>query len=134
MLPEIEIKRPNDISEVGEFVHLCANNGRHSAFAPGSLDEGTWYILAIKSEEIVGGLGCILYHPESLAELDTLTVDKSFQGQGLEDALLGMLLSDLKQISIGAVRVIPNQDEESFYSQHGFLPDQIDESYMIYKN
>ncbi|MCH8004310.1 MAG: GNAT family N-acetyltransferase [Nanoarchaeota archaeon] len=134
MLPEIEIKRPNNILEVGDFVDFCADKGYHNTFAPGSLDEGTWYLIAVKGKEIVGGVGCIIYHPDSIAELDTLVVDKSIQGQGLEDALLGMLLSDLKQISIGAVRVIPNQDEESFYSQHGFLPDQIDESYMIYKN
>lgn len=129
MPPVIELKRPQKISDISEFIKICIENGQRWVFSPPVLYDKYLCILAIKDGIIEGGISCLINYDDS-AELDALIVEGQLRGEGIESILLGKIKDDLKKLGIKQLSVTPNKGEEPFYMQNGFSYDKSND-YMV---
>jgi ribosomal protein S18 acetylase RimI-like enzyme len=132
MATEVVTQKATDVSEISELLKVTIKNDHSQVLAPEKLGENNLYVLAVRYDEIVGGIGSFIYDGKD-AEIDVFAIEGDYRNPTLERDLLGELMADLRLIGVGSVRVIPEPHREEFYRSNGFEVGAEDNDYLVHK-
>lgn len=112
--------RTADVAAIRGLVDAFASDRRLLSKATVVLFEDVQEFRVAEVDGTVIGCGALHVMWEDLAEVRTVAVDPSCQGQGIGSALLSALLDGAREL--GVTRVFCLTFETEFFGRHGFAP------------
>jgi amino-acid N-acetyltransferase len=120
LLAEVRRARTSDVPGIRALVDTFTGDRRLLAKAMVNLYEDVQeFFVAVDGAEVVG-CGALHVLWEDLAEVRTLAVAPSAQGQGVGSALLHRLVENAREL--GVHRLFCLTFETEFFGRHGFMP------------
>lgn len=120
LLAEVRRARTSDVPGIRALVDTFTGDRRLLAKAMVNLYEDVQeFFVAVDGAEVVG-CGALHVLWEDLAEVRTLAVAPTAQGQGVGSALLHRLIENAREL--GVHRLFCLTFETEFFGRHGFVP------------
>ena len=120
LLAEVRRARTSDVPGIRALVDTFTGDRRLLAKAMVNLYEDVQeFFVAVDGSEVVG-CGALHVLWEDLAEVRTLAVAPTAQGQGVGSALLHRLVENAREL--GVHRLFCLTFETEFFGRHGFVP------------
>ncbi len=120
LLAEVRRARTTDVPGIRALVDTYTGDRRLLAKAMVNLYEDVQeFFVAVDGAEVVG-CGALHVLWEDLAEVRTLAVAPTAQGQGVGSALLHRLIENAREL--GVHRLFCLTFETEFFGRHGFVP------------
>lgn len=120
LLAEVRRARTTDVPGIRALVDTFTGDRRLLAKAMVNLYEDVQeFFVAVDGAEVVG-CGALHVLWEDLAEVRTLAVAPTAQGQGVGSALLHRLIENAREL--GVHRLFCLTFETEFFGRHGFVP------------
>ena len=120
LLAEVRRARTSDVPGIRALVDTFTGDRRLLAKAMVNLYEDVQeFFVAVDGREVVG-CGALHVLWEDLAEVRTLAVAPTAQGQGVGSALLHRLIENAREL--GVHRLFCLTFETEFFGRHGFVP------------
>ena len=120
LLAEVRRARTTDVPGIRALVDTFTGDRRLLAKAMVNLYEDVQeFFVAVDGSEVVG-CGALHVLWEDLAEVRTLAVAPTAQGQGVGSALLHRLIENAREL--GVHRLFCLTFETEFFGRHGFVP------------
>ncbi|TAL14390.1 MAG: amino-acid N-acetyltransferase [Frankiales bacterium] len=120
LLAEVRRARTTDVPGIRALVDTFTGDRRLLAKAMVNLYEDVQeFFVAVDGSEVVG-CGALHVLWEDLAEVRTLAVAPTAQGQGVGSALLHRLIENAREL--GVHRLFCLTFETDFFGRHGFVP------------
>lgn len=120
LLAEVRRARTTDVPGIRALVDTFTGDRRLLAKAMVNLYEDVQeFFVAVDGTEVVG-CGALHVLWEDLAEVRTLAVAPTAQGQGVGSALLHRLIENAREL--GVRRLFCLTFETEFFGRHGFVP------------
>ena len=120
LLAEVRRARTSDVPGIRALVDTFTGDRRLLAKAMVNLYEDVQeFFVAVDGDQVVG-CGALHVLWEDLAEVRTLAVAPTAQGQGVGSALLHRLIENAREL--GVHRLFCLTFETEFFGRHGFVP------------
>ena len=120
LLAEVRRARTSDVAGIRALVDTFSGDRRLLAKAMVTLYEDVQeFFVAVDGAEVVG-CGALHVLWQDLAEVRTLAVAPTAQGQGVGSALLHRLVENAREL--GVHRLFCLTFETEFFGRHGFVP------------